>query len=213
MGLAELQHGLAQLYTNAGLRERFLADPLAVGGELGLSADEARQLAQLSAPQLRSFADSLHNKRLNEIGKLLPLTSRVMGRRFADLFVRYAETHTPAGVQKHLGDALAFAEYVVNAALVERLEPPWLLDLVRYEKARLVAADPRRRFVACFFNHHIGPLVRSLARRSETPAVTPRPTLAVWVRPRRHGIVRYAAWMLPGIFRRLGKKGIDAADT
>ncbi len=79
MGLARLQEVLAQLYTDAALRERFFADPQGVSEALGLQPEEAQQLTQLSAPQVDFFAESLKRKRLNEACKLLPLTRRVLG--------------------------------------------------------------------------------------------------------------------------------------
>jgi hypothetical protein len=199
MGLIETQKALAKLYTSARLRERFFADPVAVGRELGFSAQEAKELARASGAQLKSFAVSLHNKRLAEVGKLLPLTSRVLGSRFREVFMRYAETNVPSGMKKHLGDALAFALFLERTARRERFEPPWVLDLMRYEKSRIKASDPRRRVVACLFRYDISRLVRSVARREEETVALRRLCAAIWLRPRRRAPVRYAVLMLPSL--------------
>jgi hypothetical protein len=77
-----------------------------------------------------------------------------------------------------------------------------VLDLLRYERTRLKAADPARRVVVSFFRHDISRLVRSVARREEPPAATRRATFAVWWRPQRRGTVRYAVFNAPRIFGR-----------
>jgi hypothetical protein len=85
MGLADVQRVLAQLYTNTTLRERFLTNPQSVGQELGLEAAEIEQIVQLSEKQVARFAQSLHNKRLGEVYKLLPLPQSA-GKKIRDSF-------------------------------------------------------------------------------------------------------------------------------
>lgn len=204
MGLAEVQKSLAMLYTDARLRERFFADPPGVGRELGLSEREAQQLARLSAWEVRQFAGSLHGKRMHEITKLLPLTYRFTKERFAQCFDEFADSYRPDGIKKHLGDALAFAAFLEKRMRERAEEPAWVFDLLRYEKARLVAADPTRRCVVCTFRHDISRLVRSVARREEVPAVHRRRCVAFWLRPRRCSTVRYSVVTLPQLFRRKG---------
>lgn len=204
MGLAEMQKALARLYTNAALRERFFNDPAAVARELGFGDEEARRLAELSPARIDSFARALHNKRLAQVAKLLPLSKRALGGPFSEAFRAFADTYVPAGTKKHLGDALAFAGHL-EKLLRERKgqHPRWALDLLRYEKARIKAADPRRRVVVCVFRHDISQLVRSLARK-EDAAVFTRPCVAVWARLRRGTTIRYAVYMVPELRRRKG---------
>lgn len=202
MSLVEIQRTLARLYTDATLRERFFGDPVGVGRELGLSDEEARELSRLPAQKVDSFADSLRAKRLLEVTKLLPMTNRILGGEFAAHFKTYAADYSPAGVKKHLGDALAFASYLETKVRRASEHPRWLLDLLRYEQARLKAADPARRVVAGLFRHDISRLVRSVARREETPAAEKRLTVAVWWRPQRRGTVRYAVLTAPALPRR-----------
>lgn len=116
MGLADVQRVLAQLYTNSTLQEHFLADPQSVGQELGLEAAEIEQIAQLSAQQVTRFAQSLHNKRLGEVYKLLPLSYKVLGKSFTALFRQYAHTYVPSGIKKHRDDAIAFAVFIERIA-------------------------------------------------------------------------------------------------
>ena len=200
MGLSEIERILARLSTDEGLRSRFVDDPFALGRELGLSAAESRQLRRKAAARFDSFAASARERRLVELGKLLPLTHRVLGGRFAAHFKRYAAAHKPGGIERLFGDAIDFAGYLERKLREERVGSGWTLELLRYERARLKAADPQRRLVAALFRHDISRLVRSVARREEQPAVVRRATAALWMRTKRHGPVRYAVFSTPRLF-------------
>jgi hypothetical protein len=202
LGLAEVQQLLARLYTDAELRQRFFVDPLGVSRELGLSAEEARYMAQLPPTQVTTFADSLLSKRLLGVGKLLPLTRRVLSERFTAHFRRFASTHDYDGHTQYLGDALEFAKYLEARLREERLGQGWTLDLLRFERARVKAADPSCRCVARYFRHDISRLVRSVARKEETPVATRRSTVAIWWRPQHRGMVRYAVFAAPEFFKK-----------
>lgn len=170
MGLAQTQQVLAQLYTNTEFRERFFANPQAVGTELGLSCDQVQQLAQLSAQEVNIFANSLKWKRLGEIRELLPRTAKVLGKNFNTLFWRYSETHLPTGIKKHREDAIAFANFMIKVAQHENIPPAWLDDLVRYEKTWLLAYEPGSFLKICWL------------RYSVHRDFTAQPTLAIWFR-------------------------------
>ena len=187
MGLAQVQQLLAQLYTDATLRERFLRERQAVAEAFDLSAEEVHQVSQLSARQLTFFAHSLQRKRLNGVGKLLPLTKRALGARFADLFAQHAVTCVPRGARRSRADAVRFAAYVEEIARRDGLEPPWVVELLRYEAARLTAADPRSRCTIRWFRRPIGTLVRQARQGDRVPSSSTRPTIALWFRlsPRR----------------------------
>lgn len=202
MGLAEVQKTLARLYTDRRLREDFFADPPKVGRELGLCDEDARQLAQLSTAEVNKFADALHGKRLLGVGKLLPFTRRVLRDRFDAHFRRYASENVQAGAPQYFADAAGFAVYLGAALRRGEEAEPWVLDLLRFEAARVMASGSERRVVARYFSHDIGRLVGSLARRAESPAVFRRPSLAVWWRPRPHTPVRYTLLCAPRPFGR-----------
>ena len=178
------------------LRERFFADPQGVSEALGLQPEEAQQLTQLSAPQVDFFADSLKRKRLNEACKLLPLTRRVLGKRFGALFRRYADTHAPSGVKKHLEDAVAFSLFVERAAPEEGIEP-WLVDLLRYEAAWLKAWDPTFRWMARRFGFPVGGLAQTLAHGDGAGMPQEQPTIALWFRILQRGRLRHVLLPLP----------------
>lgn len=197
MGLAETQKALARLYTDAGLRERFFADPLKTGAELGLGSEDVRQLARLSSQQVDFFAGSLHAKRLQEVGGLLPLTVRALGGRAASLFRDYAETNLPAGVGKHRADAAAFADYLAQSGALKGSGAEWVAELARYEKTWLEAADMRRGVIARRFRVAINELAREVASGHTRPTLNHRTTLALWFRPSPRHRPRHLVLRLP----------------
>ena len=203
LGFARRKKEPAEIHSGASLRERFLADPSGVGRRLGFDEAESRRLAGMSDAQPDSFAATLQKRRLEQAGKLLPLTCRALGPAFEEAFRRYARTHVPARLaRKHLGDALAFALFLEKLLRKERPAPRWLQDLLRYERSRIKAADPRRHLVMTLFRHDVSRLVRSLARKERDAAVVARRCLAVWARKRRGAPVRYAVYLLPSLPRR-----------
>jgi hypothetical protein len=200
MSLSEIEQILSRLSSDERLRERFVSDPFALGREFGLTAAESRQLRRAASVRFDSFARSAGERRFVEISKLLPLTHRVIGARFNTHFSRFAATHRPGGIERLFGDALDFADYLGDKLRDEHVGSGWTLDLLRYERARIKAADPNRRLVVAAFRHDISRLVRSVARREERPAVVRRATVAVWWRTKRHAPVRYAVFSSPGFF-------------
>ena len=192
MGLAETQRALARLYTDARLRERFYAAPAEVGRELGLDEQDAQSLARLGARQTDYFAASLVNKRLGEVSKLLPLTARVLGQEFRRLFRQFAAAEpAPAGLSKHLRDAVAFAEYAGRGGRLASVAPVWLVELLRYEKELLRAREAKTRLRLCLFRYDVRQLARSVSQDPTSPHVEVRPTLALWLRLGARGRVRH----------------------
>ena len=128
-----MQHLLAVLYTDAALRQRFSIAPESVAEEFGIDAAAARQLADLPSAQVGGFARSLLRKRMNEVGRLLPATSRVLGARFAPLFESHAAQFQPQGLRRHFDDAVAFAAFLSRSQDIVVREA----DVARYEVLRL----------------------------------------------------------------------------
>jgi hypothetical protein len=201
MSLSEIEQILSRLSSDERLRERFVSDPFALGRELGLTAAESRQLKRAAAERFESFTKSAVERRFIEIGKLLPLTHRVLGARFNAHFGRFAATHEPGGIERLFGAALDFADYLGSKLREGHVGSGWTLDLLRYERARIKAADPNRRLVVAAFRHDISRLVRSVARKEERPAVVRRVTVAAWWRTKKHAPIRYAVFSAPKFFR------------
>lgn len=207
MPLAEVQRVLARLYTDTALRAQFFADPERVGQEWGLNAEDRSLLTRLSAAQVAGFAASLHQKRWNEVVKLLPLSAQIGGRRLFQDFLRFADTSVPLGVGKHREDALAFAEALLRAETDKEFVPDWAKDLLRYEEALLMAAEPGRLWLARRFRYPVDRLATAL-RQKDAITSTPQPTLLLWVRFVRQGRVSLRVMRLPHIqdFHIPGKK-------
>lgn len=188
MGVIEFQHALAVLYTNADVRARFFSTPLKVGKEFGLSESESYRLAQIPAVELDSFAASLVNKRLGEVVKLLPLTYRICGENFVETFRRYAATHVPPRcVKKHIADALEFARHIGKTKTFDTdIAPELLRDSLRFETARLIAANSSRRLVMRFFRYDVVRLAENVSAREDIIALDSnsimRHCVAIWWR-------------------------------
>ena len=81
-------------------------------------------------------------------------------------------------IKKHLQDAITFATYIEKIATIE---PEWILDLVKYEKAWLEATEPNKRLIVRYFRYAI----------DDNLQVLKPPFLAVWFRLSPKGTLRY----------------------
>ncbi len=202
MSLSDIDQILTRLSADEELRARFVENPFALGRELGLSAAGTRQLRRAAAARFDSFAATPRERRFVQVNKLLPLTHRVLRERFTLYFDRYVAEHGPPAVARLFGDVLRFAEYLEEKLKEDYLGSGWTLDLLRFEKARVKAADPNRRFVVQTFRHDISRLVRGVARKDAPFEVIVRRSVAVWWRHRPHDPVRYAVFAAPKLFGR-----------
>lgn len=202
MGLSEIEQILARLSSDKELRERFVNDPFALGRELGLSPTSTRKLRRAAATRFDSFAATPHERRVVQVNKLLPLTHRVLKGRFTDYFDRWVAEHGAVSFERLFGDVFAFADYLEKKLTEEHLGSGWTLDILRFEKARLKAADPKRRFVIQTFRHDISRLVRGVMRKGEMFAAVRRRTVAVWWRRRKGDPVRYTVFGAPRLSRK-----------
>jgi hypothetical protein len=202
MGLTEIEQLLARLSADEDLRERFVNDPFAFGRELGLTTVGSRQLRRAAAARFDSIAASPRERRFVQVYKLLPLTHRVLKGRFTYYFDRYVAEHGAVSFEHLFGDVLAFADYLEKRLNEDHLGSGWTLDILRFEKARIKAADPKRLFVVATFRHDISRLVRGVMRKGELFAAVRRRTVAVWWRRRKHGPIRYAVFNAPKLSRK-----------
>ena len=72
---ADVERIMARLLTDATYRERFLADPVMVAREAGLTTEEATAIAALPMPDLRTAARSYAHKRAAESSHARPRAS------------------------------------------------------------------------------------------------------------------------------------------
>ncbi len=200
MGLIDVQRALARLSVDQAVRERFFADPAAARAELGLNDEDCRILAALPRTQVERFAQSLLEKRQGQIRRAIPMAARALGRRFAGLCEQYARESTARGSTADLDDPAGFVDALIRCT--ERIEPPWAIDLARYELAGRQAARSGRVPVVRFFRFPVA----LLALGRGNGEVAPRPTLAFWWRPSRRGRTRHVVISLPdfGLRKEIG---------
>ncbi|HYP53390.1 MAG TPA: hypothetical protein VEQ42_07610, partial [Pyrinomonadaceae bacterium] len=97
----------------------------------------------------------------------------------------------PPGLKKHLRDAVAFAEFAERGGRLKSIAPPWLVELLGYEKESLRVRGALTRLAVRRFRFDVGLLARSVARDPSAPRVERRATLAVWLRPTARASVRH----------------------
>src|SRR2546423_7809356 len=136
MGLSEIEQILARLSADEALRERFVNDPVALGRELGLSAAESRQLKREAASRFDSFAKSTSERRFVEIGKLLPLSHRVLGGGLHAPFKSYNPPQKPSGIERLFWEPHELSDYPPSRHCAGRAPAPRRPVLSLYARAR-----------------------------------------------------------------------------
>jgi hypothetical protein len=196
MSLAKQQSLLARLYTNADLLAEFLDAPVKVALENGLSEIESQQLATIVPRELQSFAQSLFYKRLREVEKLLPLSAKVLDKKFSELFHSFSDEFPPQTIKKHFADAVAFAAFLQKNERVS----PWISDLIQFELAKLEFNGNAKFFVLCIFQHDIRDILNIVQRHNHLDAINKlfglreRRTFAVWLRVGKSGASNHFVW-------------------
>lgn len=204
MSLSDIEQILTRLSSDEELRARFVENPFAFGREEGLTPAKTRRLRREAAERFDSFVATPRERRFVQVNKLLPLTHRVLRERFTRYFDLYVAEHGAPAVARLFGDVLLFAEYLEGKLKEDYLGSGWTLDLLRFEKSRVKAADPNRRLVVATFRHDISRLVRGIARKDKDALleVVVRRSVAVWWRRRAHEPIRYAVFAAPKLFGR-----------
>ena len=202
MSLADIEQILARLSADEELRARFVENPFALGRELGLTPAATRRLRREAAARYESFAASPRERRFVQVNKLLPLTHNVLKERFTHYFDLYVAEHGDFAVERLFCEVLRFAEYLEEKLQEDYLGSGWTLDILRFEKARIKAADPNRRIVVAAFRHDISRLVRGVARKDALFEAVVRRSVAVWWRVRPHAPVRYLVFSAPTLRRK-----------
>ncbi|MDP6442676.1 MAG: hypothetical protein QGG36_33020 [Pirellulaceae bacterium] len=117
---------LAQLLTNPELRAAHHADPQSVCRDLALDADDAQTIVGLDPGDVERQARLLIHKRFFEIQSFLPRTLSELDSARGH-FERFAATYWPTSHRRHLLDAAAFAQYLIDRRQpVVRSEVNWV---------------------------------------------------------------------------------------
>lgn len=182
MSLAEIQKLTSRLYTDSDLRREFLSEPEKIGRRFDLTANEIAELAAVLPAELNFFAESLFNKRLREVEKLLPRAKQILATEFENHFRSFSKSFLPASIKKHLEDAVQFADFLIK----QNIEPVWLKDSIRYEQANLIFHGYGKKFLLRRFKFNI----KEISRQNSQPRG--KPIVAVWFRV--GGKTRHFVW-------------------
>lgn len=169
MSLMQQQQVLARLLTDPEFRAHFEQDGPATLASLGLELKDREALLALAQKQLQLFAESLLQKRLHMVQKLLPRSYELMGETFRDLFRRYASQPIPDTSQKHLHDALQFVRFLRRELPVD--QDLWL-EMSDYEAVVVQTRLPGRGLI----------LRRYYSSVWSAQPETRQPALCIWLR-------------------------------
>ena len=115
MSLHALQCALADLFTNAGARDRYESERAAFCDGYDLTEREREQLAALAASAIASYAATLVRKRRAEALRLLPQTREALGNAFAQCFDAWAaRTPLGSGTDRYARDCAAFCDRLLR---------------------------------------------------------------------------------------------------
>lgn len=180
MGLLEQQNFLAKLYTDKNFCDAFSAEPFEIGRKSDLTDSQIKEILEILPDEILGFAESLLNKRLREVERLLPLTKKILVEDFDRNFQEFAHTFTSLNVKKHLEDSIEFARFLQRKSL----EPIWLNDVIKYEQAKLEFNGYDKKVKIIKFDFDLRN-IHKLNIAIETEIVR-RKTLAVWFKIRNY---------------------------
>lgn len=182
MELAASQKLLARVYTDSVLRNRFFADPVTIGASFGLSADAAKELAGLPKEELHKFTKSLRRQRLESVGRELPLTRQLLGRRFAEIFKDYVvKSQLPEKAFPWM-DAVRFVDETLERKKHSAEVAQWELEFMRYECTHIAFNNSRDRFRSFFSLYRVHGIRRRLEEGSIPTSCAPIPCCSVFWR-------------------------------
>ncbi len=113
MAQLDLTTALARLLSDASLREAYRQDRRGTAAHLAVRAADRSSFLSLDPDLLDRQADTLLNKRLHEVRRLLPDTFTRVGAEAPSLFRTYAQTRWPVGHMRHVDDAVAFCRHLM----------------------------------------------------------------------------------------------------
>jgi hypothetical protein len=190
MELAASQKLQARLYTDSRLRKRFFADPVTVGAGFGLSSDAAHELAQLSQESVREFTRVIRRKRLDQVSRLFPLSTELLGREYGDAFKEYLLKEPPPSDQLAWKDALRFAAFFQIYIVKHPLAVSWGRELLRYEAAKVRAIWEEAPLQVLFVRCRLMKLIRLLGEGQAPQKASAMPSLVFVLRSSRPDGVR-----------------------
>ena len=122
------------LLTRVALRREFRLDPRSALFHEGVTEEEFRELPAWNPDELEAQAHTLVEKRWHEVQQLLFSTLSDGGARYRECFGEYAPTNWPEGHQRHLIDAVRFADHLSRNG--NQRDLGWRVNLLRFRLER-----------------------------------------------------------------------------
>ena len=130
------QETMVKVLTDARLRQSLFARDSGALAAQGLASEDVERLLGIDQVRLEAFADMVMAQRLTDILQILPLTSQILGNRLHPIVFEFNQELKPRYSTKQ-AQALAFAEFLSERFRLQPPDPPYLEDVLRYEKAAL----------------------------------------------------------------------------
>jgi hypothetical protein len=147
MQLADYQHLLAKIYTNAEFRKAFFARPIEVGAEFGLTEDLSLSLAATYQKEIQLFSETLIRKRLGTLRSFLPITVKILGNNLEKVFREYAENQTLNFEDRYAEDAFKFVDFLKKQ--------PHFLALTTIEQSEIIFEKLQIRLEKPYFRIYL----------------------------------------------------------
>jgi hypothetical protein len=135
VSLLEVQRTLSRILTDKAFRTAFQTDPAAAAAGYALDAAELASLAALPWRRMGTQADMLAHNRLGLALKAFPLTGRLLYEPVHQRLDEFCAEYPPTPVHGNamLAEADRLLAFTQRLLAEDRLDPPWLGDMLRYE--------------------------------------------------------------------------------
>lgn len=130
------QETMVKVLTDAKLRQSLFDRDSGALAEQGLAFEDVERLLGINPARLEAFADMVMAQRLTDILQILPLTAQILGNRLHPIVSEFNQELKPRYSTKQ-AQALAFATFLSERFRLQPPDPPFLEDVLRYEKAAL----------------------------------------------------------------------------
>lgn len=200
MELARLQPLLARLYTDDTFREQMICAPEKFAQSEGWSSQDLEDFLQISQKQIQFFADTLKQKRLQEVEKILFWVFKTRPQVSRQQFLLFAKTFVPQGLKKHQEDAYQFLQFLLQPNHQIVIEDPFWKEMIRYEFCWLKIRIKKWKkpfYSMAYFQYPIQRIALSLLSQNTPVMLAPQATFAVWFRVCSSGRLYHYQWSLP----------------
>jgi hypothetical protein len=136
MSELDFQKALASVLTDHNIRKRLCDGSLTSPSEIGLSLEAVERIAQIDPQRLDFFAQTIEEKRIGEIIRFLPMTSKLLGQQLHHLLTIFnrQRTRRPTRIEDFV---LSFALFLEQQFSLNTIQPRYcyLPDILIYEAA------------------------------------------------------------------------------